>query len=102
VTLIDVNLLVYAYHADAPQHRTARRWLEEILSGDEVVGLAWAALWGFVRLSTNPRVMRNPTSPKQAFEIVRGWLEHPGVVLVEPGPRHLDLLQRLVVEDQAG
>ena len=99
--LIDVNLLLYAYNADAPQHAAAKRWIEEIFGGDEIVALPWMTLWGFVRLSTNPRVWPSPMKAEDAFEIVRSWLAQPGVTVVEPGPRHFDLLQRMVIECQA-
>ena len=51
--LPDVNLFVYAYDASAPQHESAKRWLEDVLSGSETVAFAWVALLGFVRLTTS-------------------------------------------------
>ena len=35
----DVNLLVYAYNADAPFHAAAKAWWETRLSEDEPVGM---------------------------------------------------------------
>jgi uncharacterized protein len=97
----DVNLLLYAYNADAPQHASAKQWLEGLFSGDETIALPWKTVWGFIRLSTNPRVWPNPMSPETAFDVVRSWLAEPGVVLLEPGPRHLELLQKLAIDHQA-
>ena len=97
----DVNLLLYAYNADAPQHASAKQWLEGLFSGDETIALPWMTVWGFIRLSTNPRVWPNPMSPETAFDVVRSWLAEPGVVLLEPGPRHLELLQKLAIDHQA-
>ena len=54
-----------------------------------------------MRLSTNPRVLAKPKTPKEAFQIVREWLALPGVVVVQPGPRHAELLERLVVDNRA-
>ncbi len=101
MTLIDVNLLLYAYDADAPQHLVAKRWLESLFASDDAIGLPWMTLWAFVRLSTNPRVRPNPKSAPEVFRIVGEWLAQPGVVIVEPGPRHLELLERLVGGHQA-
>ena len=49
----DSNLLVYAYNDGAPQHNDARQWWEELISGNEVIGLPWVVTTGFVRLMTN-------------------------------------------------
>jgi hypothetical protein len=48
-----------AHNADSAVHQRARRWWDACLSGVEGVGLAWAAMLGFVRISTNRRVV-NP------------------------------------------
>ena len=38
----DVNLLVFAYNAQAPHHAEARRWWHGLLNGEEPEGLPWA------------------------------------------------------------
>ena len=38
---------------------------------------------------------------QEAFEIIGEWLAHPAVVLLEPGPRHLELLQSLMIQHKA-
>ena len=58
--LIDANLLLYAANRAAPEHGHARTWLDERLSGSAAVGLPWMALLGFVRLASNPAVVRMP------------------------------------------
>jgi len=52
VILIDANLLIYAIDSDSPQHQGARRWLEETLSSDTRVGLAWVVILAFLRIAT--------------------------------------------------
>jgi toxin-antitoxin system PIN domain toxin len=101
VILVDVNLLLYAYNADSPQHGAARNWLDALFDGDDAIGLPWVTLWGFIRLTTNPRVLPNPLPADQALSIVGEWLVQPEVRVVEPGPRHFDILRKLVVADQA-
>ena len=101
MTVVDANLLLYAYNADAPQHAKAARWFENLLTGSEPVALPWMTIHAFLRLSTNARVWPNPMGAEQAIQVVQAWLEHPDVQIVDPGPRHLELLERLVVEGQA-
>jgi toxin-antitoxin system PIN domain toxin len=101
VILLDVNILLYAYNKDAANYTAAAWWIKHLFQGSEAIGLPWITLWGFVRLATNPRVWPNPKTPKEAFEIVREWLALPGVVVVQPGPRHAEILERLVVDNRA-
>jgi len=46
VILPDVNVLVYAYREDAPKHEQHRRWLEDVLTGNEAYGLCDLVLAG--------------------------------------------------------
>lgn len=91
----DVNLLVYAHNRAAAGHERARTWWEELVVREQPLGLAWAVMLGFVRLVTHPSVLLTPLAPLDALGYVRGWLEQPSVRIVEPGPRHIDLLGEL-------
>ena len=102
MTILDANLLLYAYNADAPEHDAARARVQGILAGRDWVGLAWLTIWAFLRISTNPRLFLQPLPVQEAFEIVRGWLALPSVVIIQPGTRHTDILEELAVENQAG
>lgn len=41
MTLIDANLLIYAYNPTAQQHAAARRWVEAVMGSRTPVRLAW-------------------------------------------------------------
>jgi hypothetical protein len=94
--LPDINLLVYAYNRDAPEHAGARAWWEGLLGSEEIVGLPWAVSCGFIRLMTHPAVLVTPLGPKRAVAHVRSWLDRPNVEVLDPGPRHLEVLDRLL------
>lgn len=89
----DVNLLVYAYNADAPQHQRARRWWEQCLRGAQPVAIPWVVGLGYVRIMTSQTVLQRPMNPATALGHVRLWLEQPIVQVVQPGPRHLSILE---------
>jgi len=91
----DVNLLIYAYNRDAPHHADAKAWWEELLSSSDPVGLPWATTLGFIRLMTHRAVLVTPLPAKDAIAHVRSWYLRPNVSVLEPGPRHLDLLDYL-------
>jgi toxin-antitoxin system PIN domain toxin len=94
--LPDINLLVYAYNRNAPHHAEARAWWEGLLNELVPVGIPWAVVCGFVRLMTHPAVLVNPLDPGRTLLHVRSWFERPLVEVLEPGPRHLEILERLL------
>ena len=70
MTLIDANLLLYAYLPSSKHHETAREWLEARLSEAEPVGLPWVSILALMRISTNPRLSAEPLSIGEANQIV--------------------------------
>lgn len=98
MTIVDANLFLYAYNADAPQHSAAARWLGELLKSGETIALPWVTLWAFVRISTNSRIWAHPLSVEQVFSIMEEWIAQPGVVVLQPGPRHAEILKQLATE----
>jgi toxin-antitoxin system PIN domain toxin len=100
VTLVDANLLLYAYHPQDARHQAAREWLEAMLSGTEPVRFAWLGLWAFLRISTNPRVFERPLLPSEAERAVSSWLARRIAGILEPGERHLEILRDLLRGNQ--
>jgi toxin-antitoxin system PIN domain toxin len=98
VIVVDLNLLLYAVNRDSVRHRAAKSWLEDLLSGEETVGLAWVVLLGFVRLTTNPQIFPNPLRAEDAIAIVDSWLDQPSVVLLTPGEQHWRILRELIAD----
>ena len=94
--LPDVNLLIYAYDESSPRHPSAKRWLEETLSGSETVGLAWAVLLAFTRLSTRRVTMSQPFSIEDAIGLVEEWLAAPCATVLAPTDRHAAVLRDLL------
>ncbi len=94
--LIDVNVLIYAYNEDAPLHNEARAWLDRQLN-DAIVGLPWSVLTGFLRVSTNPRVMPVPLTAEKAIERIDAWLDLDNVHVPEPTDNHWPVLSRLLL-----
>ena len=68
MNLPDVNVLVHAHNADSALHDRARLWWDACLAGTEGIGLAWAAMLGFVRITTNRRVVARPLPVKRVME----------------------------------
>jgi uncharacterized protein len=95
VILPDINLLLYAYNRDAPHHEAARTWWETLLRSATPVALPWAVSVGFIRLMTHRAILVRPLQASRAVAHVRSWLVLSNVEPIEPGPRHLEILDRL-------
>lgn len=100
--LVDVNLLLYAVDRTSAIHDAAKNWWERQLNETEVVGLPWAVLLGFVRLTTKAQVFQNPLTVDSALDIVDGWLERDNVTVPHPGHRHTALVRSLLTEFGTG
>ncbi len=99
--LVDANILLYAYNADAPEHAASAAWLERTLAEGETLGLAWPVIWAFLRISTNARLWPHPLPAAEACAIVKELVAQPGVLLLQPGARHLEILQELITRYKA-
>ncbi len=95
----DINILVYAYNADAPFHMQAKKWWENTLNDtDQPVGLPWAVIFGFIRIMTHPKVLVTPLYPAEAVHHAQGWIIRSNVEALFPGDRHLIVFQDLARE----
>ena len=96
--LPDVNILIYAFRADLPQHAVCRLWLMSVISGDARFGLSPAVLSAVVRITTNARAFKSPSAIEEAFGFCEDLLGQPHCQVVEPGERHWEIFRRLCIE----
>lgn len=99
--VLDVNLLLYAYHGRSPHHSKARAWIERIFSEANAIGLPWQTVSAFLRISTNNKLLGNLYSVEEAAQVVDEWVAHPNIRMLSPGDDHWHLFRRMVVEGQA-
>jgi uncharacterized protein len=92
VILVDANLLLFAANHAAPDHERARQWLDDWLNGTVPVGLPWPSLLAFIRLATNPVVVRTPAAPGDAWRQVEEWLACEPAWIPLPGRGHREIL----------
>jgi uncharacterized protein len=93
----DVNVLLGAVFKQMQHHSVARAALEDAYDSGRPVGLAWAALTGFIRIATRRGAIEVPMEVVPALQIVDAWLAHPRGVIVHPGPQHAAILARLLL-----
>ncbi|MFA5787023.1 MAG: type II toxin-antitoxin system VapC family toxin [Actinomycetota bacterium] len=86
--LPDVNILVYSYRRDAPDHGLYHRWMEDTINSEAAYGISDLVLSGFLRVVTHPRVFTPPSPLRHALGFVEALRGQPNAVSVAPGPRH--------------
>jgi len=91
--LPDVNVLVHAHNADSAVHQKARAWWDACLAGVEGIGLAWAAVLGFIRITTNRKVVARPLPVETVMAQLEGWLALPHVHIAQPSDTHFARLR---------
>ena len=96
--ILDLNLLLYAVNRDSAVHRRARTFVDAAMSGEEMVGIPWVVVLGFLRLATNPRVFPAALSVGKAIDTVDRWFDRPSTTPLNPGERHWEILEHLLRE----
>ncbi len=100
MTLVDANVLLYAYDPRSPHHERCRDWLASAFSGPAPVRLAWVTILAFLRITTSTRSFPRPFTASEAESIVSSWLALPSVAPLEPGDRYWLVLRDLLLNAQ--
>ena len=91
----DVNILLYAFRRDSTDHSRYAKWLQLTMTGHEPVGVSELVLSGVVRLATNHRVYRQPSSTAEVLDFCRALRSAPAAVPLRPGGKHWEIFSRL-------
>lgn len=92
---VDVNVLIYAHRADAPEHGPYRTWLDEARRGPEPLAVPTIVSSGFLRIVTNPRTFERPSPLADALKFLDALHQSPTVVKLLPGERHWSVFEDL-------
>jgi toxin-antitoxin system PIN domain toxin len=95
--IVDVNILVYVVNRDAVQHDQVREWWESTINSDEVIGIPWIAMLGFLRLITHPRLNPTPMTSEDAVAKAETWMGLPQVRIIQETENHWSVLRELLV-----
>lgn len=69
--LADVNVLIYAFRSDLPQHAVCKPWLDKLVRGDAQFGVSPLALSAVARITTNPPQRSSELTRVCSFELTR-------------------------------
>lgn len=93
--LPDVNVLVHALRHEVPEHPLCKGWLDAVVTGDSHFALSRLVLSSAIRIATNQRLFKRPTSLEVAFGFCEDLTSQPHCRIVEPGEDHWRIYERL-------
>jgi uncharacterized protein len=96
--LPDVNVLIYAHRADAPEHERYAAWLRGLTESDEPFAVSEAVLASVIRIVTNPRVFSEPSPMGTAVAFCQRLVDWPRAVMIVPSRRHWDIFVALCAD----
>lgn len=98
----DVNVLIYAHREDSCEdHAAYAEWLTGLAVGHEPFALSSLSLSGLVRIVTNRRIFRRPSTLDEVFEFINELANRPNARVINPGPRHLEIYEDLCLRSGA-
>jgi toxin-antitoxin system PIN domain toxin len=97
----DVNVLIYAHREDEATHRAYRTWLERLVDGGDPFGLSVLVAVGFVRIVTNRKIFKEPTTLEVALAAIDQLASHPRCRILAPGADHYDRVAELCRRSKA-
>ena len=95
--LPDVNVLIYAFRQDSSHHSLCKPWVENLVAGDAKFGISPLALSAVVRVTTNSRSYKSPSTLEEVFRYSDYLSASPNCQLLRPGERHWDIFKRLCI-----
>jgi len=95
VILPDVNVLIYAFRNDSPDHRRHHAWLESVVNAPEPYGVSPQVMASVVRIVSHPRIFARPSRVADALKFARTVMDQPGARFVIPGDRHWTIFEEL-------
>lgn len=98
--LPDVNVLIYAFRKDVPQHKLCNAWLTALVASDARYALSTLVTSALVRITTHQQAQGQASSMAEAFGFCDYLLEQPNCSVVEPGERHWNIFRRLCIDTE--
>ena len=93
---LDVNVLIYSHREDStPDHARYAEWITRVATGHEPFALAVLALSGVVRITTNQRVFKRPSTLEEVFSFLSELRERPNARVIGPGPEKFKIFEEL-------
>lgn len=99
--LPDVNVLVYAHRAEAPEHARYATWLRDLAVGAEPFALSEFGASSFVRIVTNTKIWQAPTTTDDALDFIDRLRRRSNARLLTHGAGSWEIFSKLCKQARA-
>jgi toxin-antitoxin system PIN domain toxin len=96
--VVDTNVFVYAANLSSPEHAACHRLLEKWRRQSSAWYVTWGILYGFVRITTHPRVFSNPWNTGSAWQFVQALMDSRGLHVLAETDRHPMVIDEVTQE----
>lgn len=96
--LADVNVLISSFRGDTARHATCKPWLDRVVVADAQFGVSPLVLAAVARITTNPRIFKQPSPLDEVLAYCDNLLSQPHCAVVQPGERHWAIFTRLCLD----
>ena len=96
--VVDTNMLVYAANDQCPEHARCRELLEKWRTQTSIWHVTWGILYGFLRITTHPRVMPKAWDTTHAWQFVEALIASPGLNILTETERHAEAAREVLRE----
>jgi hypothetical protein len=96
--VVDMNVLVYAANTSCPEHSRCRALLDQWRAQASAWYVTWGILYGFVRVTTHPRVLPNPWDTPRAWQFVEALIATPSLGILTETERHARVCAEVLQE----
>jgi len=93
--LFDVNIFVYAYRNDIPEHAFYKSYLEKEINKNVDFAVSDFILSGFLRVVTHPKIFKTPALFDHAEEFTRIVRENPNAIALFSDNDHWEIFTEL-------
>lgn len=98
LAVVDANLLIYAFNPRDKDHSAAKAWMEEVLSGEDVLAIPMLSITALLRISTHPSLDNVPQRMEEVLSFIDQLTAMPNVQVLHTGTGHWEELKRVINE----
>jgi toxin-antitoxin system PIN domain toxin len=96
--VVDTNVLVYAANSNCPEHGRCRDLLLQWRVSKLPWYLTWSIVYEFIRITTHPRVLRQPWTAQAAWTFVEAVFASETLGILNHSGKHREIAQQTFEE----
>lgn len=99
--LCDVNIFVYAFREELPNHKIIKQWLEQKLLKETQFAYSDFIFSSFLRIVTHHKIFKTVVTLEKSLEFIAQIKKQTNSVKIEAGEQHWNIFLELCRETNA-